>query len=84
MQESGGLFSFPGLFDFFGKNPDDGDDTDMAGGGGSQNCVMAEEPVEAQNMAEPKERKMENKAFAYNGRYSSGCIYLADACSKKS
>ena len=55
MPKSGGLFPSSCIFSFPGQNADDGDGPHMAGSGRSQDCFVAEEPMEAEDVAEAEE-----------------------------
>lgn len=83
MPEGGGLFPSSCIFGFFGQDADDGDGFPMAGGGWGQNRAVAEEPVEAEDVAEAEERKVESVAPVDGGCHSGGGISPAYACGEK-
>ena len=83
MLEGDGLFPFSCIFGFAGQNPDDGHDSDLAGGDGGQDRVMAEKEVEAKDMAEAEEQGLESIASADGCCCGGSRIYSAHVRGKK-
>lgn len=83
MPESGSLFPSSCISGFPSQDADDGDDSYMAGSGWGQDRAVAEEPMEAEDVAEAEEWEVESITPPDHDWHSGGCISPAHACGEE-